>query len=47
VLDELLVGLLAVLSEMHPAGEAECGCGELRTDARLRASGDLSHLTKR
>ena len=30
MLDELLVGLLAVLSEMDAAGESKGGAGELR-----------------
>ena len=47
MLDELLTGLLAVLSEMDPPGEAKGGVGELGAYAGLRASGDLRHPMKR
>jgi hypothetical protein len=47
VLDELLTGLLAVLTEMDPASEAKSRSAELRTDVRLGANRDVRHLTER
>ena len=36
MLDELLVGLLAVLAEMDAPGKAQRGCGQLRIRSKLR-----------
>jgi hypothetical protein len=47
MLDELLTGLLAVLTEMDPASETESRGAELRADVRLGASRELRHLTER
>src|SRR5262245_57427433 len=43
MLDELLVGLLPVLSEMDPAGEAESRVGQFRVLPRLEMCGSLGH----
>jgi hypothetical protein len=47
MLDELLAGLLAVLTEVDTAREPQRGYGQIRVRPWLRSDRHFSHQTKR